>query len=86
MDWQTLAAGLAAVLTAAGGCILVIREITRRDRAAMRREMAELSTDVTELRADLVACRRYAFDLAVTMAQHGLEPDTPPRLLTDDEQ
>ena len=80
MDWQTLAAGIGAVLTAAGGCTIVIREITRRDRSAVRREMNELSEDVTVLRADLVACRRYAYELAEALARHGIEPDEPPML------
>ncbi len=83
MDWTTLFTGIAAILTGAGGCILVIREITRRDRAAMRIEVTELSNDVSNLRHDLVACRRYAFDLAEHLADHGIEPPEAPPLKTD---
>jgi hypothetical protein len=83
VDWTALFTGLAAILTGAGGCILVIREITRRDRAAMRAEVIELSTDVADLRHDLVACRRYAFGLAEYMAERGLEPPEPPALRTE---
>jgi hypothetical protein len=84
VDWQTLFSGLIAILTGAGGCILVIREVTRRDRAAMRHEMAELSDDVTVLRADLVACRRYAFELAEELARRGGDPPMPPALRSDE--
>ena len=83
VDWTTLFTGVAAILTGAGGCILVIREVTRRDRKAMRTELSELSTDVTLLRRDLVECRRHGFELSELLARHGIDPPEPPTLRTD---
>lgn len=80
MDWQTLATGLGAVLTGAGGCIIVIREVRRRDRRALKREVDALSVDVTELRSDLIACRRYSFMLAERLTRLGHEVEAPPEL------
>ena len=83
MDWQTLATGLGAVLTGAGGCVIVIREVRRRDRRALKREVDALSTDVTSLRADLIACRRYAFTLAERLTRAGHVVEAPPELHPD---
>lgn len=80
MDWETLIAGIGAILTAAGGCVLVIREFRRRDRVALKQELNDLSVDVTELRADMVICRRYAFLLGELLADNGIEVPEPPPL------
>jgi hypothetical protein len=79
VDWQTVLTGIGAMLTAAGGCALVIREFRRRDRRALKREVDDLAFDVSELRADIVICRRYAYLLAERLAEHGIElPEQPP--------
>lgn len=78
MSWQTLFTGIGAILTAAGGCALVIREFRRRDRRALKREVDDLAMDVSELRAEIVMCRRYAYLLAERLAQHGIELPEPP--------
>ena len=73
MDWQTLLAGVGAIFTGAGGCLLVIHELRRRDRRALKRELDDLSRDAAELRQDIVICRRYAFMLAEKLAEHGVD-------------
>ena len=73
-------AGIGAILTAAGGCLLVIREFRRRDRIALKKELDDLSVDVAELRSDIVICRRYAYLLRERLADHGIEPPEPPAL------
>jgi hypothetical protein len=78
VDWTAILTGIGAVLTAAGGCTLVIREFRRRDRLALKRELDDLSTDVSELRVDVVALRRYAFFLAQELAALGYEPPQAP--------
>jgi hypothetical protein len=80
VDWEVVLAGIGAILTAAGGCLLVIREFRRRDRLALKRELDELSIDVSELRSDMVICRRYAFLLGEILAEHGIDVPEPPPL------
>ena len=78
MDIATLLTGIGAILTAAGGCALVIREFRRRDRKALTEEVDALSVDVHELRSSVVICRRYAFLLAEKLADHGIDIPVPP--------
>jgi hypothetical protein len=78
VDWQTILTGIGAVLTGAGGCVLVIHEFRRRDRLALKRELDDLSNDVSELRVDVVALRRYNFFLAQELAALGYEPPPAP--------
>jgi hypothetical protein len=78
VDWQTLLTGIGAILTGAGGCILVIREFRRRDRRALKQELDELSVDVSELRASVIICRRYAYLLAEKLTDHGIDIPEPP--------
>lgn len=80
MNWQTVITGLAAVVTGLGGSILLVMELRRRDRTALKLEVDELSKDVSFLRMDLISCRRYAFGLAERLALLGLEVDDPPDL------
>lgn len=74
----TIAGGIGALATGVGGCIVVIHEFRRRDRKALRRENEDLAADVTELRVALVIARRYAFQLAEKLADHGVEFPKPP--------
>jgi len=75
VDWGAVIAGIGAIVTAAGGCALVISEYRRRDRRALKAERDALSSDLAQLRNDLVICRRYSFVLAEELA--GLGHDVP---------
>ena len=77
MDWQTIVTGVGAILTGAGGCVIIVREFRRRDRIALKRELDDLGEDVTDLRANLIICRRYAFHLVEKLADHGMEIPYP---------
>jgi hypothetical protein len=78
VDLSTLLTGIGALLTGAGGCVLVIREFRRRDRQALKRELDELGLDVAELRTAIIICRRYAFLLVEKLADHGVDIPEPP--------
>lgn len=77
MDLDTLLASVGALATGAGGCLLVIHELRRRDRRALKRELDDLGADVLELRTAIVICRRYAFLLVEKLADHGVEIPEP---------
>jgi hypothetical protein len=74
---STLLTAIGALVTGAGGCIILIREFRRRDRRALKRELDELGEDVMELRANLIVCRRYAFHLVERLADSGLDIPYP---------
>lgn len=85
MNWQAILTGIGAIITSAGGCFLVIREMIRRDRKAIRHQLSDMSGEVSVLRADLVACRAYAFHIAEHMAALGVEIPEAPVLRSDHE-
>jgi hypothetical protein len=86
VNWQALVAGIGAILTGAGGCIILIREFRRRDRRALTRELDELGRDVMELRESLIVCRRYTFLLSEKLAEKGLGIPYPEEWEKDEDQ
>lgn len=81
MDWQTFALALGTVFTGVTGVVLVVHEFRRRDRRALTDEAGEMGDDLASLRHDLVMCRRYAYDLAVLLADHGHDVPGPPEMM-----
>ena len=79
MDWAAIATGIGAILTAAGGVTLVVREFRRRDRAAYRQEVDDLSDQLHLCRADFTTFRTWAFELRQRAADAGVEQDEPPQ-------
>jgi hypothetical protein len=78
VDWSTFALALGTIVTGVAGCMVVIHEFRRRDRRALNDEAGAMSDDLATLRLDLVDCRRYAFELAEHLADHGLSAPEPP--------
>jgi hypothetical protein len=70
--------GIAAVLCAVGGIILIVRELHRRERRSADRQIDTLSKQVHTLRADTMAYRSWGFKVARTMVDAGLEVPPPP--------
>ena len=73
MDWAAIATGIGAILTAAGGVTLVVREFRRRDRRAYRQEVDDLSDQLHLCRADFTTFRTWAFELRQRAADAGVE-------------
>lgn len=84
MTLDALLAAVAAIVSAALGVVLIVREFRRRDRRESMAEIAQLSEELHALRADMIAYRRWAYDLAVTLT--GLGVTVPPAPAPRDEQ
>lgn len=78
MDFTAVLAGVGAILTAAGGTTLVIREFRRRDHRASNREINMLTDDLHQCREDEIRWRNYAHTLRELLADHGVETTEPP--------
>jgi hypothetical protein len=78
VDVAAILTGIAAILTAAGGMTLVIREFRRRDRRAYQGEIDELTTELHLLREDFADHRRWAFELQQRASSAGLDVLHPP--------
>ena len=78
MDLAAILTGVAAILTAAGGCALVIREFRRRDRTDCQQDIDQLSEDLHVVRSDFAAFRRWAFFLREQAIDAGLDISEPP--------
>ncbi|HKV67674.1 MAG TPA: hypothetical protein VJN72_06260 [Gaiellales bacterium] len=78
IDPAAIFSGLGAIVTAAGGVALVLRELRRRDRVALAEEIKELNLEVHELRASFQDFRRFAYQLRMQMVDAGLDPPDPP--------
>ena len=78
MDLAAIFTGIAAILTAAGGVILVVREFRRRDRRDCQRDIDELTEDLHLLRQDYTDFRRWAFLMHQRAIDAGAEVENPP--------
>ena len=78
MDLAAILTGVAAILTAAGGCALVIREFRRRDRTDCQADIDQLSDDLHVVRSDFAEFRRWAFFLREQAIDAGLDVGEPP--------
>ena len=76
MDLEAILAGVGAIVTAAAGVVLIVREFRRRERLASLKEIDEMSAELSRLRHDFLAFRRFAFGLAQMLADRGV--DVPP--------
>jgi len=83
MTLEAILAGIGAILTAAFGVALVVREFRRRDRKESRAEIEELNDEVHALRADFISYRQWAYELAVSLTSAGIAfPPAPPPVQT----
>jgi hypothetical protein len=78
MNLQALLAALGAILAAAGGIYLLVKEFRRRDRIASARQIDDLSDELTITRRDLLVYQQWAFDTSQTMASSGMVPPELP--------
>ena len=85
MEWGALFVGIAAIVTAAGGCALVIREFRKRDRREMQRVLDESSFQLAKLQGECMEVRVRAFklagmlaDMGVVVPEHLVEPEPLP--------
>ena len=78
MSPEAIFTGIAAVITAAAGMALVIREFHNREHNAARSEIDELTADLYRLDQAYIELRHYCFGLRQLLADHGDETVPPP--------
>lgn len=79
MTLDVILAGIGAIVTAAGGVILVIRELRRRDRVASVRQIDDLTNDLNATRQEALVCERWAFQVSEMMIGQGITPPELPK-------
>jgi len=72
VEWGAIFLGIGAIVTAAGGCALVVREFRKRDRLEMQRLVDSSALALAQLQTDCMAVRLHAFKLAALLADHGI--------------
>ena len=78
MDLTAILTGIGAILTAAGGTVLVVREFRRRDHRAANAEIEQLSGELHRCRDLHIRWRSYAFELRRMVADTGTRVPEPP--------
>lgn len=87
MTLQVLLTGLGAIITAAAGIVLLVREFRRRDRIAAARQIDDMAGELTITRQDLLAYEQWAFITSGLLISNGIvAPKLPEvhRAATDD--
>ena len=78
MDPAAIFAGIGAVIAAAAGMTLVIREFRRREHNAARREIDAMATDFYRLDEAYIRLRLHCFRLRQRLADLGVESEQAP--------
>lgn len=78
MSLQAVLTGIGAVLTAAAGLALIIREFRNREHKAARNEIGHLTNDLYNLDQAYIEFRRYAHTLRQLLADAGIDAPSPP--------
>lgn len=82
-DVVAIITGFAAVLTAIGGMLLAIRAVRTRERRSAKEDLAAVGAMLADERRLRIRCERRQYEMALIMAQHGLDPpdfSDPPAL------
>ena len=75
---EAIFTGVAAIITAAGGIVLVIHEFRRRDRRAMQQELDDLNSELVRLQHDYLELRKFMLQISELLVAHGIDaPEIP---------
>lgn len=78
MSLDAIFTGIAAIVTAAGGLAIVVREFRRRDRRAAQRELDDVITQLERLQHDYIELRKFMLQISELLIQHGIDPPALP--------
>lgn len=78
MDINAILAGCAAILTAAGGIALVVREFRRRDRRAAQRQLDDVIRELALLQHDYIELRKFMVQVSELLIDRGIDPPVMP--------
>jgi hypothetical protein len=75
---EAIFTGIAAIVTAAGGIVIVVREFRRRDRRAAQRELDDVIKQLELLQHDYIELRKFMLQISELLIEHGIEPPPLP--------
>jgi hypothetical protein len=78
VNLEAIFTGIAAIITAAGGVVLVIREFRRRDRIAMQKEIDDVNEELARLQHDYLELRKFMLQISQLLIEHGIAPPELP--------
>ena len=78
MSLEAIFTGIAAILTAAGGVVLVVREFRRRERRSMQGQINDLNRELESLQHDYLELRKFMMQISELLVSHGIEPPEIP--------
>jgi len=78
MGLDAILTGIAAIVAAAGGLVLVVREFRRRDRRAAQRELNDVIRQLEALQHDYIELRKFMLQVSELLIQHGIAPPALP--------
>jgi hypothetical protein len=70
--------GVSAIVLAAAGLTLAIREVRRKERRDCLADVTELEHRTHDLQSALIDYHSYAYGLRVLLADHGIDVPDPP--------
>jgi hypothetical protein len=78
MSLEAILTGIAAILTAAGAIVIIVKEFRRRERRAMQGQIDDLEHELELLQHDYLELRKFMMQISELLIANGIEsPEVP---------
>jgi len=78
MSLEAILTGIAAILTAAGAVVIIVREFRRRERRVMQGQIHDLERELEKLQHDYLELRKFMMQISELLVANGIEPPEIP--------